>query len=91
MKTTIHDNDAIRINRLGVVMALMHRKNIFMSVSDNEIICDIVEDMKKGHIKERRAYQFDDNDLLVGTIEWEARDIEQENEYIDLMRGEQEG
>ena len=90
MKTTMWDNESVRVNRLYVVMAQMHRKNVFMSITDNQIICDILADKQRGYIKERKAYEFDKDGLLIGFIEWEQEDIEQENHIIDLMRGEQE-
>ncbi len=90
MKTTMWDNDSVRVNRLCIVMTQMHRKNVLMSVTNHQIICDIVKDKEKCHIKERKMYEFDENDLLIGTVEWEQEDIDRENEIIDLMRGDQE-
>lgn len=90
MKTTMWNNESVRVNRLYVVMAQMHRKNVFMSITDNQIICDILADKQRGYISERKAYEFDKDGLLIGFIEWEQEDIEQENHIIDLMRGEQE-
>jgi hypothetical protein len=90
MKTTMWDNESVRVNRLYVVMAQMHRQNIFMSVTDNQVICDVLVDKQRGYIKERKAYEFDENDLLIGVIEWEQEDIEKENQYMEFMRGDQE-
>ena len=90
MKTTMWDNESVRVNRLGIIMTQMHRKNVLMSITNHQIICDIVKDKEQCHIKERKMYEFDENDLLVGTIEWEQEDIDRENEIIDLMRGDQE-
>lgn len=84
------DNESVRVNRLYVVMAQMHRKNIFMSVTDNQVICDILVDKREGYIKERKAYEFDENDLLIGVIEWEQEDIDKENQFMGFMRGDQE-
>ena len=90
MKTTMWNNESVRVSRLYVVMAQMYRKNVFMSITDNQIICDILADKQRGYIKERKAYEFDKDGLLIGLIEWEQEDIEQENHIIDLMRGDQE-
>ena len=90
MKTTMWDNESVRVNRLYVVMAQMHRKNVFMSVTDNQIICDILADKQRGYIKERKAYEFDEDGLLLGIIEWEQEDIDKENQYMEFMRGDQE-
>ena len=90
MKTTMWDNESVRVNRLYVVMAQMHRKNVFMSITNNQIVCDILVDKQRGYISERTAYEFDENDLLIGTIEWEQEDIEKENQYMEFMRGDQE-
>ena len=84
------DNESVRVNRLYVVMAQMHRKNVFMSITNNQIVCDILVDKQRGYISERTAYEFDENDLLIGTIEWEQEDIEKENQYMEFMRGDQE-
>ena len=90
MKTTMWDNESVRVNRLYVVMAQMHRKNVFMSITDNQIICDILADKQRGYFSERTAYEFDNDGLLIGTIEWEQEDIEKENQYMEFMRGDQE-
>ena len=90
MITTMWDNERVGVNRLYVVMAQMHRKNVFMSITDNQIICDILADKQRGYISERTAYEFDNDGLLIGTIEWEQEDIEKENQYMEFMRGDQE-
>lgn len=90
MKTTMWDNESVRVNRLYVTLAQIRRKDLFMSITDNKIICDIYADKKKGYIGERKIYEFDENDLLVKVVEWEREDLEQENQIWDFLRGDKE-